>query len=60
MESSTSTLKAVAGLLQSSLLTALVIVAPILARADDSAHNHASSSKLVQLVQQATSRCSAA
>lgn len=54
MESSTSTLKAVAGTLHSILLSALLMVVPILAKADDSAHNHASSSKLVDIVRQNT------
>src|SRR4029078_3477812 len=56
MESSTSTLKAGTGTLHSTLLTALVIIAPILARADDSTHNHTSPSKLVQIVREHTAQ----
>jgi len=53
---STSTLKPLAGILHSTLLSALVMIAPILAKADDSTHHHASSSKLVQIVRENTAQ----
>src|SRR5689334_7929153 len=56
MENSTAILKAIPGILRSTVLSALVIVAPILARAEESSHNHGSSSKLVQIVRQNTAQ----
>lgn len=54
IESSTSTLKLTVGILRSALLNALVIITPILAKAEE--HNHASASRLVQIVRQNTAQ----
>lgn len=56
VENSTSILKAMAVILRSALLSALMIATPILGKAEDSAHNHAVSSKLVQIVRQNTAQ----
>jgi len=53
---STSILKGIALMLRSTFLTALVMITPILARADEPGHNHHSSSKLVQVVRQNTAQ----
>lgn len=53
---STSILKGLAIMLRSTVLSSLVIVMPILARADEPAHNHTSPSKLVQIVRQNTAQ----
>ena len=53
---STSILKAMAVMLRSTLLSGLVMVMPILARAEEPAHNHASPSKLVQIVRENTAQ----
>src|SRR5690348_16400887 len=54
--SPTSILKAIVVMLRSTLLSGLVILMPIVARADEPAHNHASPSKLVQIVRQNTAQ----
>jgi hypothetical protein len=56
MENSISVLKAIAKILRSALLSVLVVVTPILAKAEDSTHRHTSSSKLVQVVRQNTAQ----
>lgn len=53
---STSILKGLAVMLRSTVLSSLMIVMPILARADEPAHNHTSPSKLVQIVRQNTAQ----
>ena len=53
---STSILKGMVVMLRSTLLSGLVIVLPIVARAEEPAHNHQSPSKLVQIVRQSTAQ----
>src|SRR5579885_1617865 len=54
--SSTSLVHSVSGTLRIALLNALVLAAPILARADGGDHFHASPSKLVQIVRENTAQ----
>ena len=53
---STSILKSTAAVVRSTLLSALAIALPIVARADGAPHNHAVPSKLIEIVRQNTAQ----